>query len=178
VPSLFAPVVSIMRTQRGRFFWAAWWTAPPLAHPFRRPDASNGGASTREDALREAERAAGRTLVAIEPRWARACVRAMRGMPPFTAAELTAAATAGASPPRTERAPAPRSDAAVSVWTVLGLEPDAPLLAIKRAFRARALTLHPDHGGDPDAFRALHAAYEKAIARRAKTARRPARKRR
>lgn len=168
---LFAPVVSITRTQRGRFFWAAWWTAPPVRHPFRRPDASNGGASTREAARDEAERTAGRALVEVEPRWARACVRAMRGMPPFTPAELLAAAAPGgsaAAPPRPRRADAP-----VSLWALLGVAPDASLLAIKRAFRARALELHPDQGGDADAFRALHAAYEKAIARRTKPSRRP-----
>lgn len=168
---LLAAVVSITRTQRGRFFWAAWWTAPPERHPFRRPDASNGGASTHEEAKREAERVAGCALVEIEPRWARACVRSMRGQPPFTAAELTAAAAPGASNavfPR--RAPAVT---AVSLWDVLGVDPKASVLDIKRAFRRRALETHPDHGGDPAAFRALHQAYERAIIRRAKDAKRP-----
>lgn len=169
---LFAPVVSITRTQRGRFFWAAWWSAPPVRHPFRKPDASNGGARTHEEAQREAEAAAGRALIGIEPRWARACVRAMRGLPPFTPAELLAAASPHAEHPLSARKPSP-SSAPASLWTVLGVDPKASPLEIKRAFRQRALTTHPDHGGDPDAFRALHAAYEKALIRRAKAACRP-----
>ncbi|MDQ3032636.1 MAG: J domain-containing protein [Myxococcota bacterium] len=168
---LFAAVVSITRTQRGRFFWAAWWSGPPVRHPFRKPDASNGGASTYEDALREAEQSAGRALMVIEPRWARACVRSMRGMPPFTPAELLAAASPSAEHPLAPRA-VPASSVA-SLWTVLGVEPRASVEEIKRAFRKRALTTHPDHGGDPAAFRALHGAYERALIRRAKDARRP-----
>ena len=97
---LSAAVVSIARTQRGRFFWAAWWSAAPQAHPFRRPDASHGGAASYEEARAEAERVSGRALVDIEPRWARACVRLMRGTPPFTPAELRAAAESGPARPR------------------------------------------------------------------------------
>src|SRR4029079_1450360 len=43
---LASAVCSITLTQRRRFFWAAWWTAAPCEAPFRKPDASNGGATT------------------------------------------------------------------------------------------------------------------------------------
>jgi hypothetical protein len=35
---------------------------------------------------------------------------------------------------------------------VLGVGNDAGPVEIRRAFRARALVTHPDHGGDPHAF--------------------------
>jgi hypothetical protein len=71
VSGLFAAVVSIAPTRRRRFLWAAWWTAAPSREPFRKPDASAGGARTREEALRQAEAAAGRTLVETSGLWAR-----------------------------------------------------------------------------------------------------------
>lgn len=77
---LFAPVCSIAPTKRRRFLWAAWWTGAPARDPFRKPDASSGGARTREEARLEAERAAGRSLVEIEPRWARAWARVLLGL--------------------------------------------------------------------------------------------------
>ena len=48
--ALASPGVSITRTQRRRFFWAAWWTEPPRLSPFRKPDASDGGALTEAEA--------------------------------------------------------------------------------------------------------------------------------
>lgn len=146
-------VCSITVTQRRRFFWAAWWTEEPREAPFRKPDASAGGFATLEDALADAERRAARYLVLIEPYWARAWSRVMRG----------------------ERAPRrPRDDdrpratprvTPVSAWEMLGLEQGASVAAIKSAFRARALLAHPDHGGDPDEFRDLYRAYERLIER-------------
>jgi len=50
--------------------WVAWWTAPPARAPFRKPDASSGGARSHEEALAEARRAVGGPLVEIEPYWA------------------------------------------------------------------------------------------------------------
>ena len=43
----------------------------------------------------------------------------------------------------------------------LGLDPNAKVTSeeIKRAFRAKAMTMHPDRGGDPVAFQALSVAY-------------------
>lgn len=168
VSELFAAAVSIAPTRRRRFLWAAWWTAPPSREPFRRPDASEGGARTPAEALRRAEKAAGRTLVQIEPLWARAWGRVLMGEPPFTqaAGEETRAA------PRASREPEQ-----ASIWQLLGLTPHATVAEIRTAFRQRALVTHPDRGGDPDAFRALREAHDEAIARRSRAGKRPRRKR-
>jgi hypothetical protein len=159
---LSTAVCSIASTQRRRFFWAAWWTGAPQYAPFRKPDASHGGARSREEALREAERQAGRHLVAIEPYWARAWNRILRGETP---------------PPPPEHAPQARASAQArsptSAWTLLGLAPDATLAELKRAFRARALETHPDRGGDAEHFRAVQRAYERLSARVAAKAKRP-----
>lgn len=166
MPELFAAVVSIAPTRRRRFLWAAWWTAPPAREPFRKPDASEGGARTREEALAQAEQAAGRALVEIAGLWARAWSRVLMGQPPFT----RPAADAPTAARRTERT------IADSIWTTLGLEPHASVDQIRAAFRQRALVTHPDRGGDPDAFRALRRAHDEALARRTRAARRPKRK--
>jgi len=158
---LSTAVCSIAPTQRRRFFWAAWWSGAPRHAPFRKPDAANGGARTREAALREAELHAGRHLVLIEPYWAHAWNRVLRGESP-------------PPPPkprnqRPERAPRPES-----AWSLLGLEQGATLTELKRAFRARALETHPDRGGDAAQFRAVQRAYERLVAQleRKKPARR------
>lgn len=163
---LFAAVVSIAPTRRRRFLWAAWWTAAPSRAPFRKPDASAGGARTREEALREAEAAAGRTLVEVEGAWARAWGRVMLGQAPFVAGEPGGGGTTRA-----------RRDEGTSIWATLGVANDATVEAIKAAYRARALVTHPDRGGDADAFRLLKAAYDEALARRGKAERRPRRRR-
>ena len=170
-PDLFAPVCSIAATRRRRFLWAAWWTAPPERDPFRKPDASNGGARSREEAMREAERIAGRPLVSIEPQWARAWSRVLVGEPPWidTIDKNAAGERLHGSAPRAT------STAGVSTWQILGLTPRATAEEIKRAFRKRALEAHPDHGGDPELFRRLHRAYEEALARSARRAKRPKR---
>ncbi|HTN92474.1 MAG TPA: hypothetical protein VL242_52765, partial [Sorangium sp.] len=72
-------VYAVTPTRRRRFLWAAWWTAEPAREPFRPPDASQGGARTVEEARAQAERAAGRPLVEIEPAWATAWTRILRG---------------------------------------------------------------------------------------------------
>ncbi len=166
--SLFAPVVSIAPTRRRRFLWAAWWNGPPTREPFRKPDAYEGGARTREEALAAAERAAGLRLVEIEPRWARAWGRVLVGQPAWIAkrGEATGAAT---SSPRAERSgEAPRA----SVWAILGVTPQATEAELKRAFRKRALETHPDRGGTAEAFRELQRAYEEAQRRSARPRRR------
>jgi len=151
VAELASAVVSVTATQRRRFFWAAWWTGAPQESPFRKPDASHGGAATYEQALAEAERAAGRHLTLTEPYWARAWNRVLRGESP------PARPTAKPKPPSTERA--------LSSWEVLGLAPGASLDEVKRAFRRRAQETHPDHGGEAEAFRAVRRAYEKLVER-------------
>ena len=167
---LFAPVCSVTSTRRRRFLWAAWWSGPPTREPFRRPDASSGGARTRDEAQRQAERACGAPLVPIDGSWARAWARVLRG---------EAAFPAGAEE-RVSEGPGPvAGDAArepASVWATLGVPPSATEEEVKRAYRQRALETHPDRGGDAEAFREVQRAYEVASARRAKAARRPKRR--
>lgn len=161
---LFAPACSITTTQRRRFFWAAWWTAGPRRTPFQKPDASGGGLATFEGAIAAAEKAAGRPLVVLEPEWARAFMRTLRGNPPWPTVlprPKAAAAKPGGSP------------AGASIWERLGVAPDATAAEIRAAFRKRAKDGHPDQGGDPAAFRLLLAAYDEALRRAA----RPRRKR-
>lgn len=94
---LVSALCSITATKRRRFFWAAWWTGAPSYAPFRKPDASNGGAATEAEALAEAERVAGRRLTMIEPYWARAWNRMLRGeAPPEPKKQRTAREGAGA----------------------------------------------------------------------------------
>jgi len=169
VTDLFVAAVSIAPTRRRRFLWAAWWTAPPSRDPFRRPDAAEGGARTREEALRQAEQAAGRALVEVEGLWARAWARVLMGQPPFPTAGPTSASSSSSSGARRARAePEPGS-----IWQILGVAADASVAQIRAAFRQRALVTHPDHGGDAEAFRALGRARDEALARRARNARRP-----
>lgn len=150
-PMLASAVVSITATQRRRFFWAAWWTGAPAESPFRKPDAANGGAESYEAALAEAERVAGRHLTPVEPYWARAWKVVLRGEP---------------VPPRPLRRVAVAPPAAPrSSWEVLGLAPGASLEAVKQAFRQRARSTHPDHGGDAAEFLVVRRAYEKLVAR-------------
>ncbi|HEY0137653.1 MAG TPA: DnaJ domain-containing protein [Nannocystis sp.] len=166
---ILAAVVSIAPTRRRRFLWCAWWTESPSRDPFRKPDASSGGARTREEALREAEAAAGRSLVEVEGLWARAWARVLMGQPAFPPG--ASGAPAGAAETRARRDPP-----AGSIWQVLGVDTGATVEQIRAAFRQRVLVTHPDHGGDPDAFRQLRAAYDEALERRARARKRPRRK--
>ena len=146
---LASAVVSITRTQRGRYFWAAWWTGAPSESPFRKPDAANGGAQSEAEALAEAERVAARHLTPIEAYWARAFTRVLRGESP---------------PSRREpRAPAARPvvQASSSAHGVLGVAPGASSAEIRAAYKRRALATHPDQGGSDEAFRAVQRAYER-----------------
>ena len=147
-----ACVCSITATQRRRFLWAAWWTESPRETPFRSPDASNGGAISFDEALAEAESVAGRHLVVIEPYWARAWTRVMRGEPPPP--------RASARRPSKPRPPDP------SAWSILLLAPGASIDDVKRAYRIRARATHPDHGGDAEQFRLVQRAYERLIGER------------
>jgi hypothetical protein len=155
VSELASAVVSIVATQRRRFFWAAWWTTTPRYQPFQKPDASNGGARSRDEALAQAQRLAGRHLSVVEDHWALAWKRVLRGesspLPPI------------AKPPVPRAAPTP-----VSAWAQLGLAPGATLSELKRAYKRRALETHPDQGGETEQFQRVQRAYEKLSAQLAR----------
>jgi hypothetical protein len=157
-------VFAVVPTRRRRFLWAAWWAAPPARDPFRKPDASSGGARTREEARAQAEQAAGRPLMEIDGRWAGACVRIARGEAPWPKPRDE---HAEGEAPRVATTPAGRTAWARSV---LGIAPGAGPDEIKRAFRALALRTHPDRGGDDAAFidakRALDVALAAPVKRR------------
>jgi hypothetical protein len=158
--ALFAPICSITSTRRRRFLWAAWWTGAPTSKPFRKPDAFQGGAHTRQDALRAAERAAGFSLLEVDGRWAKAWAKILVGQDPWSGARPGSHA---ASPGRV-----PAAAKGVTIWDTLGLKPNASVLEIKAAYRKRALETHPDRGGSAPEFRAVQAAYESALKRRAR----------
>ena len=82
-------------------------------------------------------------------------------------------------PPRADSKPEVPAEAPkrLSAWAILQVEPDAPADVIKRAYRRRALETHPDRGGDPEVFRAVQHAYERAIGKRQKQDKRPKKKR-
>ena len=155
--------------------WVAWWTAPPAREPFRKPDAFSGGARSHEEALAQARRAAGVTLVEIASSWARAWARVLIGRPPW-GVRADGAASRSAQRRSTARATTATTDgaratstSAMSIWETLGITARATADELKRAFRQRALTTHPDRGGDAEAFRQVQRAFKEAqrrIARR------------
>jgi DnaJ domain len=165
---LFVASCSVTTTRRRKFLWAAWWTAPPVRLPFRKPDAFGGGARSHDEAVAQARRAAGVPLAELPPRWARAWARVLLGQAPWVVRARGTAETSGAPPTRTPTA-------GPSIWKTLGLSSTATADELKRAYRARALATHPDRGGDPEAFRAVQSAFEEARHRLAR--KRPARKR-
>ncbi|MFT3924115.1 MAG: J domain-containing protein [Myxococcales bacterium] len=150
---LSSALCSVTATRRGRYLWAVWWTGAPSYGPFRKPDASNGGFSSEAEAFAAAEQATGRHLTPIEPYWARAWSRVLRG-------------EAAPAPPEPRTSQPARSYPPGSAWSELGLEPGASQLEIKRAYRRRALETHPDRGGDADSFAKVQRAYERLSARR------------
>lgn len=151
VTDLFAPVCSIATTQRRRFFWAAWWTSPPTRIPFRKPDASDGGAATRDAALAAARARAGVDLVVVDALWARAWMRVLRGQAPWP--------SRASQEPRGE---ASSSTAPGSIWTILGVARTATLDEVKAAYKKRALETHPDQGGDAEDFAQVLRAWKEA----------------
>ena len=156
--------------------WVAWWTAPPVREPFRKPDAFSGGARSPEEALAQARRAAGVPLVEIESYWARAWARVLIGRPPWS---VRAEGAGGSSAHKrsdgstTETMDDRASPTPTSIWETLGISAHATADQLKRAFRQRALATHPDRGGDPEAFRQVQRAFKEAQRRLAR--RRPPR---
>jgi DnaJ domain len=154
VGALTTAVCSITKTARRRYFWAAWWTGEPVAAPFRKPDASHGGAKTPAEALAEAERTAGRSLSLIDPYWARAWKALVRGEP------------LPAQPVAKPRADDVDADRPRSAWEILGVSKGASPEELKRAFQRRALETHPDQGGDAAHFREVLRAFKRLSSRR------------
>jgi hypothetical protein len=151
VTALIRPVVAVTRTKRRRYLWCAWWTGPPCADPFRAPDAWKGGAHSEDEAIDDAQDAAGTPLSLTESRWAGAWLRVRDGLPPF--------------PERSSRALAvgPKP---VDPHAILGVSAGASLDELRMQFRAKAILPHPDHGGDASAFIALKRAYDTLSTRR------------
>jgi hypothetical protein len=152
---LFVPVCSITMTKRRRFLWAAWWTGAPTVVPFKKPDASDGGAATLEEALANAEKRAGMSLSLTDPLWARAWIRILRGEPAWPSKASREPARRAASEPRGPAEPG-------SIWELLGVTSDVTEAELKAAFRKRAIELHPDQGGDDETFRRLMQAHAEA----------------
>jgi len=126
--------------------------------------ASSGGARTREEAMQQAERAAGQPLTAIDARWGGAWVRVLRGDPPWPKPNASAV---GEGPSGVRSAATPSiAPAGSRPWAllVLGLSQGATHDEVKRAFRSAALRTHPDHGGDEASFIAVKRAHDIAIA--------------
>ncbi|AUX19926.1 uncharacterized protein SOCEGT47_003800 [Sorangium cellulosum] len=170
-------VYAVTPTRRRRFLWAAWWTAEPTREPFRPPDASQGGARTVEEARAQAERAAGRPLVEIEPAWATAWTRILRGEPPWPKPRARRAAP---PPPSEEPPPGPPGRAplrpsfarGVSPFAVLGVTEAAGPDEVRQAFRRLALATHPDRGGDAGEFMRVKWAHDEAMSRLSRPRRR------
>ena len=49
----------------------------------------------------------------------------------------------------------------VDPWEVLGIRPDADIEIVHAAYKARAKTVHPDHGGSAEAMKDLNDAYDR-----------------
>ena len=159
---LFAPVVSITTTKRRRFFWAAWTSGPPTRTPFRRPDASDGGATTFDGAHAAAVARTGHSLQIIDPLWARAWIRIVRG-------EDAWPSKASREPHVKAVVPAPN----LSVWSILGItDRDVTEEQLKAAYRKRVLETHPDQGGTETAIQEVLRAYQEATTRLKKPRRR------
>lgn len=145
---------SITTTKRRRFFWAVWSSAPPSRVPFKRPDFSDGGAESLAEAEAAAEARIGMSVVLVDPLWARAWIRVLRGEAPWPS-------KASREPSRAAR-PEPTSVEPGSVWAILGVSREATEAELKAAFRRRALETHPDQGGSEEAFRSVLRAHDEA----------------
>lgn len=58
-------------------------------------------------------------------------------------------------------------DATGTAFAALGLDPDASAAEVRAAYRERVKRIHPDRGGDEEAFKRLRAAYTEARRRAA-----------
>lgn len=160
---LVLPLCSITSTKRRRFFWAVWTSGPPTYAPFKKPDVSGGGAPSHDAALAEAERKVGSSVVLVDPLWARACIRLMRGEPLWPS-KASRAPQAAAQVDRKKSA-GDGSETNESVWAALGVDRDVTPEDLKAAYRRRVLETHPDQGGDAEALRKVVRAYMEASRR-------------
>ncbi|WP_434042266.1 MULTISPECIES: hypothetical protein [Sorangium] len=178
------------RCAPGRFTWSAWWRAKPTREAPTRPDGL-GGAVSRESGLAEAERIArafGRTgpieeLSAVWGRWARTGEwpeerAARKAEQELNWRELQAQVEAEIREQAERYAQEVRRRVEEQLRQLLGRDPaaDAAALAalgltsgataadVRRAFKLRALTAHPDRGGSAQAFVDLVAARDRALA--------------
>jgi hypothetical protein len=169
--NLFVPSVSITMTKRRRFFWAAWWTSTPTHVPFVKPDASDGGISSHEEAKAAAEKRAGMALSILDPLWARAWIRILRGEEAWPSRSSRHPTT---SPPTTHQKQEDAA-AATSIWSTLGVDPKTVTLTeLKAAYRTRVLESHPDQGGTDTEFQRVLTAYAEAQRRLKKPKRKKA----
>lgn len=65
------------------------------------------------------------------------------------------------APPSEEAPPPPQEKSTSEDYEVLGLKPTASLKEIRNAYLKKALTHHPDKGGDPEVFKRIQNAYER-----------------
>lgn len=142
---------------RGTHHFAAWWSAPPTATPFRPPNFHNA-AATYEQAERQISfwlRVHKRDDVTIvreqlPSTWVTAAQRAARGQRPWH----------GDPPPDPGVDPGP--DIGPSL-VMLGLERGCTAADVQAAYRRLAFENHPDRGGDVARFRELTRARERAL---------------
>jgi hypothetical protein len=129
--------------------------------PFKKPDASDGGAATREEALAAAEKRAGKKLVEIDPLWARVWIRILRGEPAWPSKASREPSSREARPDSGSVQPG-EGQQNVSIWGLLGVTRDVTESELKAAYGKRALETHPDQGGDDETFRRVVHAYAEA----------------
>lgn len=92
-------------------------------------------------------------MLVIDPLWARAWIRVLRGEPAWP--------SKASREPRISASP-PKGQLGDSVWSILGVTRDVTPEALKAAYRKRALEAHPDHGGSEETFRQVVRAYAEA----------------
>jgi DnaJ-class molecular chaperone len=51
-------------------------------------------------------------------------------------------------------------DSSLDPFVILGIKRDCTETEFKAAYKKKAQELHPDHGGDPEKFKLVQAAYE------------------
>lgn len=141
---------------------AALWIGEPWRCPFVAPNHIAGGTSA-EDARWRVQRAVcmpGVVVIELKPEWARAARFNAKGLPPWPEGRKAKQSAGGSTP----RVVATGSFRALQAFLHLGLTPPFTERDVRRAYRRLALLRHPDRGGSAEAFIALKAAYDTALA--------------